>query len=93
MLKLPLDMDPSEQAAAASAAANWREEQERQQRLLSDLASRAEAAELSLAELRLGEDGAVEGNPTGGGAVPGPSSGKIKNLAGEYVICGSAWLD
>lgn len=80
-------MDPAEQSAAAAAAANWREEQERQQRLLSELAARAEAAELSLAELRLGGgDGMTDAEgDLKGATVPGAggSTGKVKSLTGE----------
>lgn len=53
-LKLPQDMSPAEKAAAGAAAAAWRQELLQQQALLAELAERAEAAELALADKRLG---------------------------------------
>jgi hypothetical protein len=87
VVKLPADMDASEQAAAADAAAMWRQEQQQQQQLLSQLATRAEEAEVCLAELRLGgaDIAAAEGD---GGAptVAGISTGRLKTLTGEILI-------
>lgn len=76
LVKLPDRMTADERRAAAAAAREWEADRQRTQLLLSRLADRAEAAELALAEARLGggEGGARGGGGGGAAGLPRNSS-------------------